>query len=79
MSDQRGSPRQRTFKGGTISFATGVIECIVRNLSDTGACLEVGSPVGIPDDFRLIIKPENLARACHVEWRTATRLGVSFV
>ena len=80
MIERRATPRHRTFKGGSISLAgLAVVECIVRNLSPAGACLEVASPVGIPDDFDLIIRPEYQKRHCHLIWRQAQRIGVHFV
>jgi hypothetical protein len=47
-------------------------------MSDTGAALEVESPVGIPDDFSLLIRPEILKRRCQVVWRKERRIGVRF-
>ncbi len=80
MDERRKIHRKRTFKGGSIisGLAAGV-DCVIRNLSDTGAFLEVESPVGIPDDFTLLIKPEIIKRKCHVEWRAANRIGVRFI
>ncbi len=80
MSDEKPrSQRHRTFKGGIISHAGGAsTDCIIRNMSETGACLEVSTPFGIPDNFKLIIKPEILTRSCEVAWRTAQRIGVRF-
>jgi PilZ domain-containing protein len=78
MQKRRTAPRQRTLKGGTISFGHAVIDCVLRNVSATGACLEVASPIGIPDDFTLIIKSDNTSRRCHVAWRAAQRIGVRF-
>lgn len=80
MTDnQPRSQRHRTFKGGSISHvAGGSTDCIIRNISETGACLEVSSPIGVPDTFKLIIKPEILTRSCEVMWRTAQRIGVRF-
>jgi PilZ domain len=75
----RNSTRRRTFKGGSISFSHGVYECLIRNLSDSGACLEVEHPTAIPDSFTLIIKPECLKRGCEVAWREPRRIGVRFV
>lgn len=70
----------RTFKGGSIIFgAAAAIDCTIRNLSETGASLEVTSPVGIPDEFTLLIKPEFVKRSCRVAWRSARRMGVQFV
>lgn len=80
MSYKRQSQRLRTFKGGSIIFGVAApIECIVRNMSATGAALDVDSPAGIPDDFTLLIKPEFLKRNCRVVWRSPKRIGVQFL
>jgi hypothetical protein len=80
MAEHRNSPRLRTLKGGSILFGTAAaIDCIIRNMSDSGAALEVESPVGIPDDFTLLIKPEMIKRQCRVAWRSAKRIGVRFI
>jgi PilZ domain-containing protein len=79
MGEKRATPRVRILKGGSIIFGTAsTVDCVVRNLSEAGACLEVASPVGIPDDFNLQIKPETTKRDCHVVWRSANRIGVYF-
>ena len=79
MEERRKVPRHRTLKAGSISFnrAAG-IDCRVRNLSPAGACLEVASQIGIPDDFVLVVECDHLHQPCHVIWRTATRMGVEF-
>lgn len=80
MNERRSTPRHRTLKGGSIIFGLAAgIDCVIRNLSNEGASLEVESPVGIPDDFTLLIRPETVKRNCHVEWRAANRIGVHFV
>jgi hypothetical protein len=80
MDEQRRSPRQRSFKGGTISFGTyPSVDCIIRNISDTGARLEVHGAAVIPDQFMLLIKPELLKRSCRVAWRDNQSIGVQFV
>ena len=80
LPEHRGSPRLRALKGGSILFGTAAaIDCTIRNMSETGAALEVESPVGIPDDFDLLIKPERIKRNCRVAWRSAKRIGVRFV
>ncbi len=79
MDERRKIPRHRTLKGGIIGFNRGAgIDCRVRNLSPAGACLEVASQVGIPDDFTLVVERDHLHQHCHVIWRTTTRLGVEF-
>ena len=78
--DKRRAPRLRTFKGGSIIFGlAAAIDCTIRNISETGASLEVASPVGIPDEFTLLIKPEFVKRDCQVAWRSAKRIGVRFL
>lgn len=79
MEEKRKVQRHRTLKAGHIAFnRAGTIDCRVRNLSEAGACLEVASPIGIPDDFMLVVEVDHLRQPCHVIWRTATRMGVSF-
>jgi hypothetical protein len=57
MDNNRVTPRRRVLKAGSISFGGASIDCTVRNLSATGAALEVVSPLYIPDRFKLIVKP----------------------
>ena len=77
--ERRRSLRHRTFKAGTIAFSrAGGFDCRVRNISPAGACLEVASQIGIPDDFVLVVESEHVKQPCRVIWRTATRLGVEF-
>ena len=78
LENKRAAPRQRVLKAGTIEFNGGAIDCVVRNLSQTGAALEVASPVGIPDQFNLLISGEHTGYRCQVAWRKEKRIGVAF-
>lgn len=78
MSEQRRTPRQRTFKTGSITLPHGIVECLIRNMSDQGALLEFLKPALIPDDFTLLIKPDMTRRECRVRRRKDLRLGVEF-
>ncbi len=79
MTNQRRSPRLRTLKGGSILFAPdSAIDCVIRNMSETGAALEVENDYGIPDKFTLLIKPERIKRNCDVAWRSGKKIGVRF-
>jgi PilZ domain len=79
MGDEhRIAPRRRVLKAGSISFGGGAIDCTVRNISDTGAALEVVTPLFIPDRFKLIVQSDNLNRSCHIVWRRERRIGVTF-
>jgi PilZ domain len=78
MNEHRAAPRHRVLKAGTISFGGSVIDCTVRNLSETGAALEVVTPLFIPNRFTLIIPSEPLKRPCHMVWRKERRIGIAF-
>lgn len=79
MSENRKITRLRVLKLGTIALSgAGGISCRIRNISEGGACLEVASQFGIPDDFNLVIGTDNWRRSCHVAWRKANRIGVAF-
>ena len=80
MEERRKILRGRTFKGGSIAInrASG-IDCRVRNMSSVGACLEVTSQIGVPDDFVLVVSYDRVKQPCRVIWRTDTRLGVQFL
>ena len=79
MEERRQGQRHRTLKAGTINLhRAGGVDCRVRNLSPAGACLEVASQIGIPDEFILVVEIDHMKAPCHVVWRTATRLGVAF-
>ena len=79
MDEKRKVQRHRTLKAGSIIFNRAAdIDCRVRNLSPAGACVEVASQVGIPDEFVLVIDVDHLKQPCHVIWRTSTRMGVEF-
>ena len=80
MEERRATIRHRTLKGGKIAINDGfsVIDCTVRNLSETGALLRVVSVVGMPDQFVLIIS-DNQKHNCTVVRRTATDIGVTFL
>ena len=66
-------------KPGTIEFGGGGIDCTVRNLSQTGAALDVASPMGIPENFTLLVPSDGKQFDCRVVWRKERRIGVVFV
>lgn len=78
MDERRGRSRHRVLKAGTIGFGGGGIDCTVRNLSDTGAALDVSSPIGIPDQFTLFVPADGKHLECTVIWRKEKRIGVRF-
>lgn len=78
MDEHRNAPRRRLLKAGTIEFGGGGIDCTVRNISDSGAALEVVTPLFIPDRFTLFVTSDQFKRGCHIVWRKEKRIGVAF-
>lgn len=80
MDERRATVRRRTFKGGKLTFNKGlsVLDCLVRDLSNKGARLELATTVGVPDTFELTIAPDRVKRFCKVAWRSQHHLGVRF-
>jgi hypothetical protein len=80
MSEHRVQIRQRVFKAGKIvvNHGASVYDCIVRNLSDDGASVDLGTTAGIPDAFVLNIDADRISRTCEVVWRTDRRIGLRF-
>jgi hypothetical protein len=78
MDEHRVAPRHRVLKSGTISFAGAAIDCTIRNISDSGAAIEVVTPLFIPDRFTLVIQTAQFERPCRIVWRKERRMGVAF-
>ena len=79
--ESRLSPRRNTMIEALIVFNGGrsYEPCIIRNLSDGGAKLELYKAVSaIPNSFDLVV-PRNKPQSCRVAWRAMRELGVQFV
>ena len=79
MDDQRDMTLRRVLKPAKIAFGrAGIIDCTVRNISESGACLQVASPLGIPETFNLLLDAGQTTRSCHILWRKEHQIGVEF-
>ena len=78
FAEARKTKRRRVLDTGLIRFGDMSICCVVRNLSEAGAALDIGSQVGIPDQFTLIVVPQKKIYSCGVVWRKDRRIGVRF-
>jgi hypothetical protein len=65
---------------GKISSLAGhsVADCVVVDISETGARLTVRIPDVIPDYFRLYYGAKGITPKCRVRWRRGKELGVEF-
>lgn len=78
MTEKRATPRHRVLKRGTLAFGGGGIDCTVRNLSASGARVNIASPLGLPQNFTLVIEADQFIRRCRPVWNTDRQLGVVF-
>jgi hypothetical protein len=78
--DLRRSVRARTLFGGRIVFHDGVYsyDCIVRDMSEGGARLEIPEARMIPRRFYFLTTKAEVAYDSELVWRTRMMAGVKF-
>jgi PilZ domain len=75
---EKRAPRKTVLMSGAIEFAGSTMNCLVRNISISGAALDVSNPLDIPERFKLVFKADGTHILCHVIWRQAEQIGVAF-
>ena len=80
FENKRRSPRHRVLKDGKIVLKNNwsVVDCCVRDLSDTGARLTCQDPLAVPNEFRLLFPATLTIRDAAVVWRRNDQVGVHF-
>jgi len=80
MQDRRKSARDKVLLGGVaeISEIGSTMDCVVRNLSESGACVEFNAPANLPDEMSLTIKRKGRSYFAKMIWRHANRIGLAF-
>lgn len=79
MQEKRAAFRKRVLKNAQIILSDKApkLDCAVRNLSNTGACLQLSTTYGIPMSFDVVL--DGVRRPCRAVWRTDTKMGVTFI
>jgi hypothetical protein len=77
LLERRLAPRRNTAIEAIIAFGNVRLACIIRNVSDTGAKLEVSKVAGIPDVI-VLHTPGHRPQTCRVVWRALKELGVEY-
>ena len=77
---KRAELRKRCFLAATISFNRGLstCECMIRNLSEGGARLDVNSAVSLPAFFHLYIPVQDKRLYAELKWRSENEAGIQF-
>jgi len=78
-ADRRQFGRRQTCVHATIApRGRPVILCVMRDVSEDGALLEVSHPEWLPRRFRLIVEAMGIESDCEVVRRTEVAVGVRF-
>jgi hypothetical protein len=76
--ERRANPRKPVLMSGAIQFADSTINCLICDISISGAALEITNPRDIPDRFDLVFKADGTHIPCRVIRRDQERIGVTF-
>ena len=78
MQDRRNVKRTQMLKHGKIIAQSATIDCMIYDLTNSGAGLRISPGEAVPDQFELIFDSPLFTRKCRVQWRNNERLGVAF-
>jgi hypothetical protein len=80
MQDRRERVRDKVFLGGVaeVNDRGSTMDCVVRNLSETGACVEFDSATRLPEQMRITIAHKGRSVLADLIWRQANRVGLAF-
>lgn len=78
--EHRNAIRSRAVLKAQIRYNGGLMSapCVIRDVSETGARLELAGDLALPDQFDLHIDKKNATRRAIVKWRRAREVGVAF-
>jgi len=78
--ERRSHLRAKSFKHAKIYINDdkSIYDAVLKNVSAYGAGLSVELTQKLPEKFRLLIVSDEVTVPCHVEWRRAGMIGVSF-
>jgi hypothetical protein len=81
MQDRRQSVRDKVVFGGLaeVNERGSAMNCVVRNFSDGGACVEFDSGARLPDQVNLKIARKGRAYLARMIWQQANKVGLAFL
>lgn len=80
MRDRRQSVRDKVFYGAVaeINERGSTMDCVVRNISEGGACVEFGDAVHLPEEMNLSVAHKGRSFLARLIWRQANKVGLAF-
>jgi hypothetical protein len=80
MLDRRQGVRDRVILGSVASINErgSTMDCVVRNMSEGGLCVEFNQTAKLPDEMRVTITQKDCSFFARMMWRQAGRVGLAF-
>jgi PilZ domain len=80
MLDRRQSVRDKVLYGGVakINESGSTMDCVVRNISEDGACVEFDQATKLPEQMNLTIVRKGRSFLARLIWRQANKVGLAF-
>ena len=80
MLERRQSVRDRVILGSVASINDrgSTMDCVVRNMSQGGACVEFEETAKLPDEMRVTISQKGCSFFARTMWRRAGKVGLEF-
>jgi hypothetical protein len=81
FADKRRSRRARSLLKGQIIFNNrySILDCTIRDISETGARIAFAHPLEIPEEFELDIPKKELTARARVVWSNGSEHGLIFI
>lgn len=78
--ERRQELRRKTLLSGRIEFFNrSVFDCVVRNLSDSGARISCDQQIVLPDVFDLVLVKQQARKRVRTIWRGEGGIGIAFL
>ena len=80
MLDRRRNVRDKVLYGGVAELSAhgATMDCVVRNISEQGACIEFESVARVPEQINLTIARKGRSFLARLIWRQANKVGLAF-
>ncbi|WOH78753.1 PilZ domain-containing protein [Bradyrhizobium sp. BEA-2-5] len=80
MQDRRQSVREKVFYGAVaeINERGSTMDCVVRNISEGGACVEFSDAAHLPEEMNLSVARKGRWFLARLIWRQANKVGLAF-
>lgn len=80
MQDRRQTVRDKVIFGGVAEAGQRRIttDCVVRNFSDRGACIELDPATRLPEQVNLAVARKGRSYLAQIMWRHADKVGLAF-